>query len=126
MPAGIQPEKRYVQLVRDPSDRMPIRGVEGAERPCDGPRGQPAGDGSVFVDIDVIVEINKIEPDDLAVNHQAGESDQARDYEILFSLRNKFGSRRRYRLVRSLLATFLSHYLIFLLPCEMFACSRKR
>ena len=60
MAAGLQPEQLAIEHVRNRRQWVPVARVCVRERPGNVPEVNSAGDDGVFIDVNVIVEINEI------------------------------------------------------------------
>ena len=78
MPARVWAKERCVEHVREPSQRMPVRRVKRRECPLDGHKMHAWADERILVDVDVVVEIDEIEPPDLDVDRKTN-SDEPSD-----------------------------------------------
>ncbi len=68
MSAGIEPEELAVEHVGNRRQRMPVPRVAVCERPNDSGQCKAAGYDRIFIDVDVIVEINEFVSNGLAEN----------------------------------------------------------
>jgi hypothetical protein len=59
MSAGIEPKELAVEHVRNCRQRMPVPRVAVPERPNDSGQCEAAGYDRVFIDVDVVVEVNE-------------------------------------------------------------------
>jgi hypothetical protein len=59
MSAGIEPKELAIEHVGDRRQRMPVPGVAVRERPNDSGQCETAGYDRIFIDVNVIVEINE-------------------------------------------------------------------
>jgi hypothetical protein len=75
MSAGIESKELAVEHVRNCRQWMPVSRVAVRERPNDSGQRQAAGYGRVFIDVNVIVEINEIVAERLPEN-QPRDCDQ--------------------------------------------------
>ena len=82
MPARVQAEQLTVDHVRDPGQRMPVRGVKTGERLRDTGQGQAAIYHRVFGDVIGIIEIDKLMTDHLPVNRQRRDAEPDDDEKI--------------------------------------------
>lgn len=86
MPPRIQTEYRHIRHMRDPSYRMPIRGMECREGPRDSMPGQPLLDDRILVDVDGIVIIGKRVVPHLRVYSHSDRDQEKNDEERLDGL----------------------------------------
>src|SRR5688572_16385497 len=68
MPARVGSEQARVEHMRHPRQRMPIRRVKSSECPVQRSRIYPGGNERIFEDVEVVVKINKCEPQHLPVD----------------------------------------------------------
>ena len=59
MSAGLEPKELAIEHVGNRRQRMPVPRVAVPERPNDSGQGEAAGYDRVFIDVDVIVEVNE-------------------------------------------------------------------
>jgi hypothetical protein len=71
MAAGVETEELAVSHMRKPRQRVPVCGVEGSEGPDESLRRQAGHDHWVRPDVGVVVEVNELMSDYLAVNDQS-------------------------------------------------------
>jgi hypothetical protein len=71
MAARMETEELAVSHMRKPCQRMPVCGVEGSEGPDESLRRQAGYDHWVRPDVSVVVEVNELMSEYLAVNDQS-------------------------------------------------------
>ncbi len=83
---------------------MPVRGVKSRERPFEIREIYAARDKRIFRDINVVVNVDKIKPDDLRVNQERDEREGERDDEIFICFVKRFFGFRHFVVERQHLA----------------------
>ena len=70
-PAGIGTEQLAIEHKRKPRQRQPVSVVGGGKSPYNAVRGQAAQNVGIFVYVDIIIVIDKIEIADLPEDQQS-------------------------------------------------------
>ena len=100
MSARVQTEKRVIQKVRKPRQRMPVCRIKFGERPFDRIPIKTAQKRTIFVDIGAVVNVYKVEINRLRVNNQARPGNCDDDWQ------------RSWIFLKEILPIF-GHYLVF-------------
>ena len=77
MPTGIETKELAVEHMREPGERMPVRGVKSSESPGNPFQRQAAADHGIVPDVKIVIQADELMTDHLAVNR---ESDNGQRY----------------------------------------------